>query len=293
MIKNNQISLDKGKVLDLKPNLSLSEADTNDFLIIDIGASVVRLKTLDLFSENMHVDSVLTFKIIQHLESTHTAIIPEFSQKKTETKVIQVTEICRVKTNCINVIPPDKRLFIINGRRHLFVFTKFHGLQLPADILLKSLAINCTEKSMGVIFSKLISDWNLGLKAIAKENGIAAIQDLVSSEFNFLRSNTIESIVPDILVWVTKSTFKRIIVFHYLPEINRESELLVKTKNSINKISRHSWEQTKHDFSRDKKNTLRRRIERRKGIHQIDKMQSYLRFLQENRMEFESLCKEL
>ena len=51
--------------------------------------------------------------------------------------------------------------------------------------------------------------------------------------------------------------------------------------------------QTGHDFSLYKKNTVYRRIERRMGIHQIDKIATYVRFLQENPQELELLFKEL
>jgi two-component system CheB/CheR fusion protein len=42
-----------------------------------------------------------------------------------------------------------------------------------------------------------------------------------------------------------------------------------------------------------KKTTLMRRIERRKGIHQLDSTQDYVRFLQENPNEIQLLFKEL
>src|SRR5712692_4290207 len=51
--------------------------------------------------------------------------------------------------------------------------------------------------------------------------------------------------------------------------------------------------QTGHDFSLYKKTTVYRRIERRMGIHQIDKIASYVRFLQENPQEVELLFREL
>ncbi|SFF11595.1 chemotaxis protein CheB [Flavobacterium xueshanense] len=293
MIKNNQISLGEGKVLDLKPNLSLSEADTNDFPIIDIGASAGGLEALALFFKNMSIDSGLAFRVIQHLDSTYTGIIPELSQRKTEMKVIQVTDTLRVKTNCIYVIPPNKSLSIVYGRPHLFVPTESRGLRLPVDIFLKSLAMDRMEKSIGVIFSGMSSDGSLSLKAIAKKNGIAVVKDPALSKFNGMPRNAIESIVPDIVVPVKKLPAKRINVFHYLPEINTESELPIKTKSSIDRINGQSLEQTRHNFSRDKKNTLRLRIERRKGIHHIDKIQSYVRFLQENLKEIELLFKEL
>jgi two-component system CheB/CheR fusion protein len=48
-----------------------------------------------------------------------------------------------------------------------------------------------------------------------------------------------------------------------------------------------------HDFSLYKKNTVYRRIERRMGIHQIRRIVTYVRFLQENPQELELLFKEL
>jgi two-component system CheB/CheR fusion protein len=51
--------------------------------------------------------------------------------------------------------------------------------------------------------------------------------------------------------------------------------------------------QTGHDFSLYKKTTVYRRIERRMGIHQIDKIANYVRFLQENPQEVELLFREL
>jgi hypothetical protein len=51
--------------------------------------------------------------------------------------------------------------------------------------------------------------------------------------------------------------------------------------------------QTGHDFSPYKKSTIYRRVERRMGLHQIDKIATYVRFLRENPQEIELLFKEL
>jgi len=50
---------------------------------------------------------------------------------------------------------------------------------------------------------------------------------------------------------------------------------------------------TGQDFTLYKRNTLYRRIERRMGIHQINKMPAYVRYLQENSQELDLLFKEL
>ena len=66
-----------------------------------------------------------------------------------------------------------------------------------------------------------------------------------------------------------------------------------KTQSALEKIFILLRAQTGHDFSLYKKSTIYRRIERRMGLHQIDQIATYVRFLQENPQEMELLFKEL
>ena len=86
---------------------------------------------------------------------------------------------------------------------------------------------------------------------------------------------------------------KLINFLRFVPESNLDSEIENRTKGNLEKIVLLLRQQTGHDFSLYKKNTLFRRIERRKGIHQINKIQNYVRFLQENPKEIEILFNEL
>jgi two-component system, chemotaxis family, CheB/CheR fusion protein len=81
----------------------------------------------------------------------------------------------------------------------------------------------------------------------------------------------------------------------HLAVIPQENEIEIKQKSQshLEKIIFLLRTQTGHDFSLYKKNTLFRRIERRMSIHQIDKIYSYIRFLQENPKELDILFKEL
>ena len=51
--------------------------------------------------------------------------------------------------------------------------------------------------------------------------------------------------------------------------------------------------QTGHDFSLYKQNTIRRRIERRMAVAQIERLEDYVRYLRENPLEVETLFREL
>ena len=66
-----------------------------------------------------------------------------------------------------------------------------------------------------------------------------------------------------------------------------------KTQSGLEKVVILLRSQTGHDFSLYKNTALYRRIERRMGIHQIDKIATYVRFLQTNPQELELLFREL
>ena len=70
-------------------------------------------------------------------------------------------------------------------------------------------------------------------------------------------------------------------------------EIEIKDKSSLEKIIILLRTYTGNDFSLYKKNTVYRRIERRMGVHKIDKISSYVHFLQENPKEVDILFKEL
>jgi len=66
-----------------------------------------------------------------------------------------------------------------------------------------------------------------------------------------------------------------------------------KAQSALEKIVILLRNQTGHDFSLYKKNTIYRRIERRMGLHQIARIADYVRYVQTNPQEAELLFKEL
>jgi two-component system, chemotaxis family, CheB/CheR fusion protein len=51
--------------------------------------------------------------------------------------------------------------------------------------------------------------------------------------------------------------------------------------------------QTGHDFSQYKQSTIIRRVERRLAVHQIERLDEYVRYLQENPADVEALFRDL
>jgi len=271
------------------------KTDASHFPIVGIGASAGGLEALEEFFQNMPKDNGMAFVVIQHLAPTHVGIMPELLQRITSMKVVQVSDRLKVKPNCVYVIPSNKSMSLLNGALHLFDPVESRGLRLPIDIFFRSLADDRQENSIGIILSGMGSDGSLGLKAIKEKNGTVLIQDPATAKFNSMPRCATEAVVADIVAPVSELPAKLIEYLKFIPPIKTDSDtdLDNRNKSNLDKIIILLREQSGHDFSLYKKNTLFRRIERRKGVHQIDKINNYVRFLQENPKEVEILYKEL
>ncbi len=235
----------------------------------------------------------MAFVVIQHLDPNHAGIMPELLQRITSMKVFQASDSLKVKPNCVYVIPPNKSLSLLNGALHLFEPVESRGLRFPIDIFFRSLADDQVDKSIGIVLSGMGSDGSLGLKAIKEKNGIVLVQEPDSAKFDGMPRSAVEAVIADIVAPAEELPAKLISFLKYIPVVKVDPALDDKYKSNLDKIIILLREQTGHDFSLYKKNTLFRRIERRKGVHQIEKINTYVRFLLENPKEVEILFKEL
>jgi len=274
----------------VKPPTKLTNTS---FPIVGIGTSAGGLEALGLFFKDVPLNSGMAFVVVQHLDPTRAGIMHELLQRITELKVFQVTDQLKVKPNCVYVIPPNKSMSLLNGKLHLFEPVESRGLRLPIDIFFRSLANDLNEKSIGVVLSGMGSDGSLGLKAIKEQHGLVLVQDPATAKFNGMPGSAIEAVIADIVAPVGELAGKLIDLLKFPHSTQKIPEIEIKNKSKLEKIILLLRQQCGHDFSLYKKNTLFRRIERRKGIHQIEKTDNYVRFLQENPGEVEILFKEL
>jgi two-component system CheB/CheR fusion protein len=239
-------------------------------------------------------NSGLALVIVQHLDPTRKGIMPELLQRATGMKVIQVKDRTPVQPNGVYVIPPNKDMSILHGVLHLLEPTSPRGLRLPIDFFLRSLAQDQQEHSIGVILSGMGSDGTLGLRAIKEKGGVVLVQDPASAKFDGMPRSAIDAGLADIVAPVDDLPDRILVYLQRTPLVAAtELALEAKTQSALDKTIILLRTHTGHDFSLYKKNTFYRRIERRMGIHQITKIASYVRYLQENSQELDLLFKEL
>ncbi len=263
------------------------------FPVVGIGASAGGLEALEQFLAQVPAGCGIGFVIIQHLDPTREGIMSGLLQRVTGMKVSQVKDRTRVRPDCVYVIPPNKNMSILHGVLHLLEPVAARGLRLPIDFFLRSLAQDQHERSIGVVLSGMGSDGTLGLRAIKEKAGLALVQDPVSARFDGMPRSAIDAGLADIVAPAGELPAKILSFLQCRPQATRtESALPEKTQSALEKAVLLLRSRTGHDFSLYKRNTLYRRIERRMGIHQIGKIASYIRYLQENTQELDLLFKE-
>ena len=273
---------------------TLSVNASASFPIVGIGASAGGLEALEQFLGHVPAGSGMAFVIVQHLDPTHKGIMPELLQRATVMKVVQVKDRTRARPDGVYVIPPNKDMSILHGVLHLLEPAAPRGLRLPIDFFLRSLAQDQQERSVGVILSGMGSDGTLGLRAIKEKAGVVLVQDPATAKFDGMPRSAIDAGLADIVAPVAELPGKILAYLQRTPLLARTDQILQeKTQSALEKAVILLRAHTGHDFSLYKRNTLYRRIERRMGIHQIDKMAAYIRYLQENSQELDLLFKEL
>jgi two-component system CheB/CheR fusion protein len=236
----------------------------------------------------------MAFVIVQHLDPTRKGIMPELLQRATGMKVVQVKDRTTVQPDRVYVIPPNKDMSILHRVLHLLEPASPRGLRLPIDFFLRSLAQDRQEHSIGVILSGMGSDGTLGLRAIKEKAGVVLVQDPATAKFDGMPRSAIDSGLADIVAPVDDLPGRIIAYLKRTPLLSAaELSLEDKAQSGLEKAIILLRAHTGHDFSLYKRNTFYRRIERRMGIHQIEKISGYIRYLQENSQELDLLFKEL
>ncbi len=264
------------------------------FPIVGIGASAGGLEAIEQFLRHVPADSGMAFVVVQHLDPTHKGIMPELLQRVTTMEVFQVRDRLRVKPGCVYVIPPNADMSILHGVLHLFEPTAARGLRLPIDFFLRSLAEDRREGSIGVILSGMGSDGTAGLRAIKEKGGLVLVQEPISAKFDSMPRSAIEAGLADVIAPVENLPDKIIGYRHHAPFVANSYPMIDEMdQSSLEKVLILLRSKTGHDFSLYKKNTVYRRLDRRMGIHQINRIAAYVRYLQKNPQEVDLLFKEM
>ncbi|RCV90231.1 chemotaxis protein CheB [Billgrantia montanilacus] len=264
--------------------------------ILGIGASAGGLAPLEQFLAGVPPHSHMAYVVVQHLDPTHKALLPELLQRVTPMPVREATQGMPIEPDCVYVIPPNAELSVVHGSLKLATPMEPRGLRLPINVLFSSLAIAQGELAIGVVLSGMGSDGTLGLQAIKAVGGITAAQQLDTAQFDAMPKSAIAVNCADIIAPPGDLPTRILACVAQASNSGTSSVEAVEPElesTPLKRILRLLQQRTRHDFSLYKPSTLHRRMERRMAIHEIATLALYADYLQHNPQEIDLLFKEV
>ena len=282
---------------------------------VGLGASAGGLIALEQFLAHVPPSSGLAYVVVQHLDPTQKAMLAELLQRATAMEVLEATDTMRMEPDVVYVIPPNKELTVAAGLLHLAEPAQPRGMRLPIDLFFISLARDLGGQAIGVVLSGMGSDGTLGLQAIQSEGGLTLAQLPESAQFDSMPTSAIAAGCVDIIGLVVELPDR------IMRRIEEERGAAGTLKNGAGNEGATSddsdkgdqgdqgeergggpamgvilgllRERSKHDLSDYKPSTLRRRIQRRLGVHGLSTTAAYEKFVRDNPQELDLLFKEM
>jgi two-component system CheB/CheR fusion protein len=269
--------------------------DPANFPIVGIGASAGGLEALEIFLANMPPAPEIAFVVIQHLSPKHKSIMASLLRKYTPMRVLEIEDGMQIQPSCVYLNPPDKDVATISRHLYLTEPPQTHGINLPIDSFFRSLSEDLSEKAICIILSGTATDGTLGLKAVKSEGGLAMVQDPDTAKYNGMPNSAIATGLVDFILPLQKIPGELIkyVQHSYIDRPERIETAEQQFKNYVQKMLGLIRTRTGHDFTKYKQTTIRRRIERRMAVHQLDSLKNYMAYLEKTPAEVDILFKDL
>ncbi|WP_269851460.1 chemotaxis protein CheB [Methanosarcina horonobensis] len=257
-----------------------------------IGASAGGLGAFEAFFSGIpkDVNPGVAFVIIQHLDPKYKSILTSLIGRYTNLPVYEIEEGMDVKPNSVYVIPPNRDLIYREGLLHLVEPIEPHGRRMPIDFFFRSLAEEKREWAIGIVLSGTGSDGTLGIRAIKAEGGMVMAQTPESSEYDSMPRSVIDTGLADYILPPKEMPAQ--LIAYVTQVFGKVFHPAARTEDSMNRVFNLIFSQTGHDFSRYKKGTITRRIERRMAVHAIKRVDEYVQYLEQKPAEVESLFRD-
>jgi two-component system, chemotaxis family, CheB/CheR fusion protein len=303
MAENNETEKEKEKTPheDAGGEKPASKDFDSRFPIVGIGASAGGVHALEAFFKKMPNDCGMAFVVIQHLSTEYESHMKSVLTRHTEMEVIDTNDGMVLEPNRVYLNRPGVELEVRSRTLHARESSKDRGMIAPIDVLFRSLAEDLKEFAICVVLSGANADGTQGAKAVKGQGGLVVVQEPGEASHARMPKSVIEAGIAD-LVLPVESISEVILryVGHPFIQSLRKTEETEETEETegqyqkqIQSILTIVQKHTGHDFSEYKHNTIRRRIQRRMAMHQIQKMSEYRRFLRQDSDEVQELFRDL
>ena len=268
-----------------------SEKKTKKPAIVAVGASAGGVQALQSLIGALPETTGAAFVIIVHLDPERRSDLAGILANRTRMPVVQVEATQKLEADHVYVIPPDRRLQLIDHEISAVEFDEPRGQRAPIDLFFRSLAERLGD-GFAVILSGAGSDGAIGVRAVKEAGGIILVQDPGEAEYSSMPRSAIATGVAD-FVLPARELATRLADLIALKESAPGPSKQEFDEEMVRRILAHLRVRTGHDFSKYKKSTVLRRIARRMQVTRADTIEDYYDFLRDKPDESQALFGDL
>ena len=278
----------------LEPDVEVQPSEeANRPTVVGIGASAGGLSALKAFFAHVPEESGLSFVVVVHLSPEHESHLADLLQPHVKMPVTQVTDEPALEPNRVYVIPPGQNLDTIDTHLRLTKLEERRIERAPIDHFFRALAGTHDGHSVGVILTGTGSDGTLGIKEIKEKGGLTVVQDPNEAEYDGMPQSAIATGLVDLVLPLAEMPEKILRFARTRPRIavpEDEKALGDGQRQILQKIFAQIRARTGRDFTRYKRSTILRRIQRRMQLAHIEELADYLAWLRDEPDEVRALA---
>ena len=260
--------------------------------IIGIGASAGGLEALQKLLCALPSNTGFPYIVVQHLSPDYKSLLGEILGKYTDMPVVQAEEGMEIVANHVYVIQPGKIMRLEKGVIKLTNQVP-KELNLPIDMLFKSLAEDVGPRAIAIVLSGTGSDGTNGIKAIKENDGMVIVQDLATAKFDGMPRSAMRTGLVDVQISPEEIALELVHISGTAQttqagptEGEIDTDLMKKVYMILKKVSNVN-------FTHYKQSTILRRMERRMMLTHKDKLSEYVDYLYESPEEVRTLSREV
>lgn len=262
--------------------------------VICIGASAGGQAPLEHIFTAIPEDCDLSFVVVMHLPPDGPNLLPDLIRRYTSMEVLTIEDDTPLLPDTIHVIPPGYELTVEKGRFQLTTSARrCEGPHHPIDRCLSSLARDCGANTIAVILSGFGMDGTEGCKRIRENGGLVLVEDPETAIHPAMPQHVIAAGAVDMILSPEDIPGKLSELARGHCRLSEHACITADIDETLDAIFTAVKEETGHDFSSYKRNTVLRRIERRMAVHEAGGLNKYRSLLENSPQEARALAREI
>ena len=261
------------------------------FPVIGIGASAGGLEAFERIIAAIDPEFSAAYVLVQHLDPNHESMLADLLARNASLPVRTISDGMEIESGVIYIIPSAAALTIEDGVLGLSEFDAPRGFRRPIDDFFASLAVDQGANAAAIVLSGIGGDGTVGIRHIKEAGGLAMVQEPSEAAYDGMPASAISTGLVDHVLPVGE--LPRAAARFFAAREAQPGREAFDREAFIEQVMEAVREQTGHDFSYYKINTVLRRVQRRMQVLDLVRPGDYVEALRDGPAEAEALFQDL